>query len=232
MVESLKLIKEGHDGMWSRFIVIFLLVAVVQLACNRPATNSNTANTAPSAMEGNSGNISQSSTPATAGGKSDEPRTVRDYFMRLPEKYFVLEGCDHAKDKDCQQAKTEYLRTFVEAEDTGNGYLKAGCDGAQSCLEMALFKRPNGTYLVGLVSTNEMVSDYTFLDYVNGKWTDVSSKVVPEFSKKNVYELPRYGTTVPVFSTKVTEEGDDYEIRAKDAKLYDLEWKDGKFVRK
>ena len=97
---------------------------------------------------------------------------------------------------------------------------------------MALFKRPDGTYLVGLTTSNEMMNDYYFLDYTDGKWTDVSRKVVPEFSKKNIYEFPRYGTTMQVFSTKLVEKGDDYEIRDKDAKLYDLEWKDGRFNKK
>lgn len=135
-------------------------------------------------------------------------------------------------DKDCSKARAEYLKTYTEVEDTANGYFKGGCDGAQSCIEMAIFKRPDGTYLVGLATSGEMMNDFYFLDYKDGKWSDISSTVVPEFSKKNWYELPRVGTTVKVFAKKIVEQGKDYEISEKGKKLYDLEWKDGKFEKK
>jgi hypothetical protein len=159
----------------------------------------------------------------------EQPKTIRDFFMMLPEKYFTLESCDHAKDKNCHQARLNYLKSFGEIEDTANGYLKGGCDGAQACLEMAIFKRPDNKYIVGLGVSHEMIDKYYFLDYENGKWTDVSARIVPQFSKKNMYELPRQGTTVKVFAKKIIEKGDDYEISEKGEKLYDLEWTDGKF---
>lgn len=158
-----------------------------------------------------------------------QPKTVRDFFMLLPEEYFLLEGCEPAKDKDCRKAKLDYLKTFAEIEDTANGYLKGGCDGAQSCLEMAIFKRPDGKYIVSLRVSQEMMDSFYFLNYENGKWTDVSTQVIPQFSKKNIYELPRNGTTVKVFAKKVIEKGADYEITEKGAKLYDLEWNNGNF---
>jgi hypothetical protein len=169
------------------------------------------------------------STANGAGARSTEPRTIRDFFMLLPEKYFTLEGCDRSADPDCRRAKLDYLRSFAEVEDTANGYLKGGCDGGQACLTMALFKRPNGTYLVGVATEHEMSFEHYFLDYADGKWSDVTNQIVPEFSKSHIYELPRVGTTVAVFSTKVVDKGDGFEIRDKAAKLYDLEWKDGKF---
>ena len=160
----------------------------------------------------------------------DGPKTVRDFFMLLPEKYFTLEGCDREKDKDCKKAREDYLKTFGEV-DIPNGYVKGGCDGGQACMEMAIFKRPEGTYLVGLGTFSEMINDYYFLNYKDGTWTDVSS-TVPEFSKKNMYELPRNGTTVKVFAKKIIEQGPNYEASEKGPKLYDLEWKDGKFTIK
>ena len=74
-----------------------------------------------------------------------------------------------------------------------------------------------------------MMNNYYFLDYKDGNWADISARIIPQFSKKNMYELPRFGTTVKVFAKKIVEKGDDYEISDKGAKLYDLEWKDGKF---
>lgn len=161
---------------------------------------------------------------------ADGPKTVRDFFSLLPDKYFVLEGCEREKDKDCSKARAEYLKTFTEVEDIKNGYFKGGCDGAQSCIEMAIFKRPDGNYLVGVATSGEMINDFYFLDYTGGKWTDVS-RDVPEFSKANWYELPRVGTTVKVFAKKVTEKGEDFEISEKGKKLYDLVWRDGRFAK-
>ncbi|MEO7675025.1 MAG: hypothetical protein ABIU09_13215 [Pyrinomonadaceae bacterium] len=169
--------------------------------------------------------VGQSTTPSL-----DQPKTIRDFFMLLPEKYFVLEGCAHEKDRDCRKAKADYLKTFTEVEDIANGYFKGGCDGAQSCLEMAIFKRPDASYLVAVATSTEMMNDYYFLDYADGKWRDVSSNVVPQFSKKNMYELPRQGTDIKVFAKKVIEKGNDYEVTDKGEKLYDLEWKNGKFA--
>lgn len=107
--------------------------------------------------------------PTSAVGASGEPRTIRDFYMLLPEKYFVLEGCEREKDKDCRRAKVDYLKTFTEVEDTANGYLKGGCDGGQRCLEMTIFKRPDGTYLVAVSTEGEMIIEQHFLDYDGGR---------------------------------------------------------------
>ena len=168
-------------------------------------------------------------TTPVQNSSANQPKTVREFFMLLPQKYFLLEGCEPQKDKDCQKAKNDYLKNYLDVEDTANGYLSGGCDGAQSCLDMALFKRPDGTYIVGLTTSAEMMDENYFLEYKDGKLIDASSRIVPQFSKKNMYELPRYGTTVKVFAKKVLEKGDDYEVTERGEKLYDLEWKDGKF---
>ena len=160
----------------------------------------------------------------------NQPKTIRDFFLLLPEKYFLLEGCQPASDKECRQAKLDYLKNFAEIEDTANGYLKGGCDGAQSCLEMAIFKRSDGKYVTGLAVSQEMMERYHFLVYENEKWTDVSTQIVPQFSRKNMYEMPRKGTTVKVFAKKILEQGADYEVSEKGAKLYDLEWNGEKFL--
>ena len=217
-------------------LIITIVIAFSMFACSGRATNSSSNNTAVIIGGGQPGPINTFSTgdvnkladqPMAAA--ADKPKNIRDFFMLLPEKYFVLEGCERAKDKDCQKAKIDYLKAFTEVEDTANGYLKGGCDGGQSCLEMAIFKHPDGSYLVAVATSAEMMNDYYFLDYANGSWTDVSSSVVPQFSKKNMYELPRQGTTVKVFAKRVIEKGDDYNVSDKGEKLYDLEWKNSKF---
>src|SRR5688500_12921082 len=101
---------------------VLCCLLMIGLACG--------ANQGPSAP--NASNTEQASRPAvgfgqanaSASGQNEEnetppaggerPRSVRDFFMLLPEKYFVLEGCERATDKDCRQAKLDYLRTFAE----------------------------------------------------------------------------------------------------------------------
>lgn len=221
-----------------RSLLIILISVSVCMACGAKAIDDPANNT--SAASGGAKGASANSATGDADKKTvpppavtaNQPKSIRDFFMLLPEKYFVLEGCVREKDKDCRKAKADYLKTFTEVEDTANGYFKGGCDGAQSCLEMAIFKRPDVTYLVGVATSGEMINDYYFLDYADGSWTDLSATVVPQFSKKNMYELPREGTTVKVFAKKVIEKGDDYEVTDKGEKLYDLEWKNGKFTIK
>lgn len=153
------------------------------------------------------------------------PRTVREFFNLLPQKYFTLEGCvDNPTKANCDRARRDYINSFLEVEDTANGYWKSGCDGAQSCLVMALFKRPNGTYIVALEREFEMSTDNYFLEYRAGRWSDISAQVIPQFSRNNIYDLPQRGTTVTVFAKKRNSESGD---RGK--KLYDLVWKSGKF---
>jgi hypothetical protein len=217
-----------------KFTLIFAAAALAFYACGAESQ------TAPAPTA-----VAATPTPANAAAASkknteflgpperegDQPKTVIDFFNRLPEKYFTLEGCDRASDAACKKARAEYLKNFTEVEDIANGYFKGGCDGAQSCIEMAIFKRPDGTYLVGIATSGEMINDFYFLDYAGGRWEDVSAKVVPEYSKKHWYELPRYGTTMKVFAKKITEQGDDFEASEKGGLLYSLAWKGGRFTK-
>jgi len=161
----------------------------------------------------------------TTNAQTKQPRTVRDFFNLLPQRYFALEGCAANPTKSsCDKARREYVKNYLEVEDTPNSYWKSGCDGAQSCLTMALFKRADATYIVALKVEFESGSDNYFLEYKGGRWSDISKQVVPNFSKNNIYELPRTGTTIKVFA--VDKSG---EIPAKGKKLYNLVWKNGKF---
>lgn len=190
-------------------------------------------------------NVSNSETPSpetagvegeSAGGRTSvepvaakEPGTVLEFFELLTDEYFLLEGCDRSTDKGCRNARREYLKTFTEVMDIRNGYFKGGCDGAQACIEMTIFRRPNGRYLVAVATFQEMMNTFHFIDHSDGRWTDVGDRDVPEFGDDKWYELPRFGTTMNVYEKRVVERGDDYEITDRGRKLYQLIWKDGKF---
>jgi hypothetical protein len=160
----------------------------------------------------------------SAAAQTSEPRSVREFFTLLPQKYFTLEGCTPRSDKNCDRARREYIGNFLEIEDNANGFWKSGCDGAQSCLTLTLFKRPTGNYLVALKIEFESGVDNYFLEYKKGKWSDIGAATIPGFSKNNIYELPRKGTTIEVFARDKSD-----EFGAKGKKLYDLVWKNGKF---
>lgn len=168
--------------------------------------------------------------PVRAQQRRDpRPKTVRDFFNLLPQKYFPLEGCVRGRDRNCDRARAEYLKTFLEVEDTANGYMKGGCDGAQSCFELALFKRPDGTYVVGLTDSHEESQHTYFLVYAGGAWSDISARVVPEYGENKIYELPRFGTAVAVYANEKVPDGG---YRERGRKLYDLVWKGGRFTIK
>ena len=164
-----------------------------------------------------------------ASAQSKAPKTVRDFFMLLPGKIFSIECC---LEKTPKASKEKYLEKYLETEDIANGYLKGGGDGAQDGFEMALFKRADGSYLIGLYTVGEGGVEDTpftfFLNYKNGRWTDVSKSAVPGYDPlTKIYEIPRVGTTVEVFQKD--EAASDFN---KGKKLYDLIWQKGKFTIK
>ena len=222
-------------------IIIFLLLfcfSLVFFGCAANSSQNNAAqNTSLNSNQPTAGGVNAPGSSPLPSNKTDNkitaengggPRTVRDFFNLLPQKYFTLEGCEPQKDKNCERARAELIKNYLEVEDTPNGYLKLSCDGGQSCLRMALFKRPDASYIVAVHTLHEADEINYFLDYKNGTWTDISAKVVPEFSKELIYELPRVGTTVQVYKKVYPEP----EYSERGGKAYDLEWKGGKFSKK
>ena len=167
----------------------------------------------------------------SAYAQTKEPKTVRDFFYLLPQKYFEIGCCGVHDEPDTEKAHSKYLETFLSVDDPANGYLEAGGEAGQGSIKLALFKQPTGTYIIGVETYTEMTEHNYFLEYRKGRWYDVSSKVVPQFSKNKLYILPRYGTKIEVFAKKVVERiNKDQVIYETGAKLYDLVWRNGKFT--
>ncbi|HQU81738.1 MAG TPA: hypothetical protein PKY59_01350 [Pyrinomonadaceae bacterium] len=159
--------------------------------------------------------------------QSKQPKNVREYFMLLPQTYFAIESCNTDIVKDCRPYKVEYLKSNLRIEDTKNGYLEGDGDGSQEHFKMALFKRPNGSHIIGLYVFGEWGEKYYFLEYKNRRWINVSKSVVPNYRRSNIYEMPRYGTTVEVYERKNFDP--EYDFGEQGRKLYSLVWKNGKF---
>jgi hypothetical protein len=233
------LIKQNQEkNMPIKLLTVFIFAMLLFSSCAKTATESangaegseasgGKTQSASNQMNSNAGENTSENFDAnkTRTAQTKEPRTVRDFFNLLPQKYFALEGCAPDVDKNCEKARKEYIDAFLEVEDAKNGYWKSGCDGAQSCLTLALFKRPDASYIVHILTEFEMGEDSYFLEYKDGKWSDIGARIIPEYSTKNTYVPPQKGTTVEVFKKNFPEP----EYSERGAKIYDLQWKDGKF---
>ena len=173
--------------------------------------------------------------------QSKQPRTVEDFYMALPAKYIQ------------PLAKSKDRRKLIKTLDVANGYLYLSGETAmpewEGWAEMALFKKTTGAYLVGVVDGSCATMCYSgviFLEYKNGKWTDVTKTVIPKITDKMTldrykqihpdsdeynaqnppfinYELPQRGTTVKV---NANEAGADNTL------LFELAWNGAKFELK
>ncbi len=148
-----------------------------------------------------------------AEGQSDNPKTVQDYYLSMPQRY----------DKSTRQQREEILgdETMIDNE---NGYIQYITHLSGEVLEAALFKRPDGGYV--FVYNEDCDLKYKvptklyFLTYEGGKWTDVTTQLLPvPVNLRYKYKLPQKGKTIQVTT-------------ASGAKVYQLVWKDGKFEKR
>lgn len=160
----------------------------------------------------------------TVAAQTKQPKTARDFFMLVPAEFYTFQCCN--------ENKRAYLKQYVTAENTN--FLE-GTDEGVNEFTLAVYARPNGTYLIGLRSQAERWQDYYFLDYKNGKLLNNSKTAVPQYSTDNIYEFAQDGKTIHVFRKKydspTKEISADYGV-SKGRKLYDLIWENGKFTLK
>src|SRR5262245_43670359 len=144
---------------------------------------------------------------AAQSPNTNHPRTVVDYYMLLPDKYF-------------EANRDERVHWMLDPKrgaivDITNGYLYAPGDGAQTDIYTCIFKRSSGGYLVAVGYNDKDGVFETFLDffvYDQGHMRNVTKTVLPvRFNKGLYYNLPRHGNTIAV-------------TKPSGKKLYDLVW--------
>ena len=140
------------------------------------------------------------------------PKDVIEFYLAIPGKFYE-------PDVNHRQELIGEGSGRIIAKDVKNGYLAISGDAGDPGIVVAIFKKPDGQYIVGLNVYDEMTEQFYFLQRDRGVWRDISSQIVPGYSKRLKYELPRYGTTV-----KVSDKSGK--------KLYDLVWNQGRFVKK
>jgi hypothetical protein len=152
---------------------------------------------------------------STSDAQLSPPKTVLDYYLLLPEKYF-------------EANKEQRVKWMLDPRrgavvDVKNGYIYAPGDGAQTSIYVCLFRRRQGAPLVAVKSHNSDTQDYTHLDfyeYKNGALVEVKKGVLPVKVNENLkYDMPRYGRTIEVRDRR-------------GRRIYDLNWSGRRFLLK
>jgi hypothetical protein len=147
--------------------------------------------------------------------QSSHPKTVGDYFLLVPGKYFPY-GLSFRQ----ELLRGRYRGGVV---DIRNGYISWDASDAPDSFEFVIFRKSNGTYIVAYNDTGDDFdredgnSGLKLLSYERGTWRDVTQELLPvAMDKKLGYKLPRNGRSIEVT--------DDH---ARD--LYTLTWANDRF---
>jgi len=152
----------------------------------------------------------------TLGAQSSKPKTVVDYFLLVPTKYFSY---DLAFRNDLLHGKHR-----GEVIDVRNGYISWRGSDVPDEFQFVIFRRSNGTHVVAYNDLGDNFDDpnagprLILLSYERGKWRDVTRALLPPFAvdKRFNYKLPRKGRSI-----EVTDD--------KGAHLYTLTWANDRF---
>ncbi|HMJ24309.1 MAG TPA: hypothetical protein VK475_00690 [Pyrinomonadaceae bacterium] len=148
-----------------------------------------------------------------AAAQSETPETVQAYYLLMPAKY----------DRSTRQQREEILEYSETTIDNEKGYIQYVTHLSGEVFEAALFKEPDGGKILAYNEDCDLkysvLTKLYFLKYENGKWTDVTTQLLPiPVNSRFRYKLPASGTTI-----KVTD--------AKGRPMYSLFWKNGKFEK-
>jgi len=144
--------------------------------------------------------------------QSAPPASVVDYYLRLPHRYFEITQAER------ENGLLGTHRGPDTVVDTKNDYIYSPGDAAQPTLTVALF-RDRGRVLVAVLADacEDAPQSLDFLRYSHGQWVNVTKSVLPlPFNNRLTYLLPRRGTTIRVRD-------------AQGGRVYDLQWKNGRF---
>jgi hypothetical protein len=166
-----------------------------------------------------------------------QPKTVTDYYLAMPSNYYNF---TQIKDK---AALRNYRKKNIKVEDIKNGYLRIESNDLEGHGEVALFKKTDGSYIVGQTEVGcgpVCGGSIEFWTYTAGKWKNVTKQVFTFsdadlnkiFASRNVeasdrtafFELPREGKTMTLKCDDCDPNGDG--ILAK------FEWNGSTFVKK
>jgi hypothetical protein len=147
--------------------------------------------------------------------QSSHPKTVGDYFLLVPEKYFPYDLSFRQ-----EPLRGQYRGGIV---DIRNGYISWDASDAPDSFEFTIFRKRNGTFIVAYNDTGDDFDQepgnagLMLLSYESGRWRDVTRALLPvAVDRKLGYKLPRNGRSI-----EVTD--------AQGRNLYTLTWANDRF---
>jgi len=142
------------------------------------------------------------------------PRNVTDFYLALPGGIYGIEGTQdseipgfendfffYANERnESTSAIRTYRKSLIKIEDIKNGYLRLESNEWKGWVEIALFKKADGFYVVAISQVTceaSCTGGVIFATYKNGHWKNVTRQVFPGSSqKRGYYQLPRVGTSI------------------------------------
>ena len=143
-----------------------------------------------------------------------QPTKVTDFYLALPGGINGIQGTQdseipgfesdfffYANERNESKASSlRYRKSLIKIEDVKNGYLRLELNEWKGWVEIALFKKADGSYLVALSQVacgSGCRGGILFTTYKNGHWKNATKQVFPESSQhKGYYKLPRVGTSI------------------------------------
>ena len=159
-----------------------------------------------------------------ARAKPAQPETVLDYFLLLPKESYFASPLSSSERKKWLYNKSGSVKPVIDIE---NDYILFPGDGAQGTLQFAVFRYKGRALIVVRDSFED--GSLNFLRYENGRWTDVTSAMMPAiYNVRYDYHVPRWGTTIKVTAGRRYYK--DVGIAPnRGQKIYDLVWIEGRF---
>ena len=178
----------------------------------------------------------------TISAYTQEPKTVTDFYLAMPNSINEIAETDSqsypedfffgfTEKKESKAATIQRRKALIKIADLKNGYLRLESNQWEGWIEMSLFKKTNGTYLVAVSQTGcgpSCSGWIIFLTHNKGKWTNVTESVFPDnfFSSLKYFKLPRVGTTIELICGD--ESGDECQ---KGKSLDEFKWNKTKFFK-
>ena len=170
-----------------------------------------------------------------------QPKTVTEFYLALPGGINGIEGTSDSEvpgfaddfffyDNERNESRDsilKYRKSLIKIEDLKNGYLRLESNKWQGWVEIALFKKADGSYVVAIsqVACGQGCSGgVIFATYKSGHWKNITRQVFPHPSQ-GYYRLPRIGTSIVLIcgdkSDKQCHFGEE---------LAEFQWNKEKFV--
>jgi len=167
------------------------------------------------------------------------PKTVMDFYLLLPA--IEVKGLE-----------VKNRKSFVAIEDARNGYLKLAAPKNKNdwekddWMEIALFKKLNGEYLIGVTNnscTETCSGSLEFLEYRGDRFVDVTDKIYPltkeielkQYLRKKRPEQPEIGESIFSSVSELPREGKTIKVnftgeKGKEFTLFEMTWNGERFV--